>query len=266
MLQFHSHMYSKILELLALVLILVTCTIIEDRAACPCRVEFRVDGSFKADEGVDIVVLGTQGQFAFHHHYDAWEASLPVFVDVPDREGADILVCPGFLARFVTEGGSLVFPSGASCPEMPLYSATVSTEPENVTLDVTPHKNHCNITVRFSDSFPANCVLQLSSSVCGMAPGGKPVDGVFRQNVPLGASGVAVCRLPRQKDFSAMLDIITPDDVTRHIALGNMMQQAGYDWSAEELGDITLDIDYTLSNVHLKFAGWDREIFLPVVI
>lgn len=259
-------MYSRILELAALVLILVTCTIIEDRAACPCRVEFRVDDSFKKDEGVDIVVLGTQGQFAFHHHYDAWEASLPVYVDVPDREGADILVCPGSLARFVAEGGSLVFPTWASCPEMPLYTVSVNTMPESISLDVVPHKNHCNVTVRFSDSFPANCVLQLSSSFNGLAPGGRPSEGEYRQNVPLGASGIALCRLPRQGDFSASLDIITPGDVTRHIALGNMMQQAGYDWGAEELGDITLDIDYTLSFAHLKLEGWDKEIFLPVVI
>lgn len=233
---------------------------------CPCRLELRVDESFPSGEGVDIVVAGVQGSFAFHRLYDAWEASLPVTVDVQDRKGARILVCPGSLARFAGEDGSLVFPSGASCPELPLYTASVDTAPERVSLDVIPHKNQCDITVQFSDSFPSGCILQLSSSFCGLAPGGWPVEGDYRQDVAVGASGKAFCRLPRQGDFSVSLDIITSEGPVRHIALGNMMQQAGYDWTAEDLGDITLEIDYALSLVCMTFDGWEQEIFLPVVI
>ena len=44
------------------------------------------------------------------------------------------------------------------------------------------------------------------------------------------------------------------------------MEAAGYDWSAPDLPDMIVTIDYVLTNISLIVEGWEEEFFFDVVI
>lgn len=242
----------------------LSCSVIEERTGCPCIVEIDMEDEIWSS-GADIIVHGTHGSISYYH-FAAHEMDSSVTIEVTDRDRADVLVCPASLSDHVRDDLGIVLSSGLPCPDMFLFATDLDTSQEHIVVKAVAHKNHCDVNVRFENSFPSSCLLELHSSFCGISLSGRPLEGAYRQHVALSETGMVSCRLPRQADASASLDIIPSSGSVRHIALGSLMQQAGYDWDAEDLEDINLTIDYTTSVIRLECGAWDKEIFIPVVI
>ena len=77
---------------------------------------------------------------------------------------------------------------------------------------------------------------------------------------------MAVIRLPRQRDDSLLMHIVFSDQVVRTFALGNFMAAAGYDWSAADLEDLTLNVDVSVTSVTISTDAWtateEIELFI----
>ena len=72
--------------------------------------------------------------------------------------------------------------------------------------------------------------------------------------------------MPRQMDNSIVLEVNDGTSVLKTFALGEYISASGYDWSAPDLGDITVGIDYTRTKLTVSVLGWDEVYEFDVVI
>ena len=59
------------------------------------------------------------------------------------------------------------------------------------------------------------------------------------------------------------------DDGVPHLkkfAIGEYLDQAGYDWTLPSLEDVTVVLDYSLTSVTIQIAGWDKEDVYNIVL
>ena len=83
----------------------------------------------------------------------------------------------------------------------------------------------------------------------------------LEDNLP-GSRETALVRelsLPRQKDASLKLSVLEKTSVLKTFALGNYICQSGYDWTAENLQDIVVKIDYACTRVSIVVGPWEHS-------
>ena len=73
-------------------------------------------------------------------------------------------------------------------------------------------------------------------------------------------------RGPRQKDNSLRLEGIEDGNLLRVFALGEIIAASGYDWTTENLRDVTVEIDYSKTDVIFTIEGWKQEFSFVVTI
>jgi hypothetical protein len=103
-------------------------------------------------------------------------------------------------------------------------------------------------------------------SVAGYGANGFPIKGDFFYDVEEFSDQVWVMSVPRQTDNSMVLEVNDGTAVLKTFALGEYIYASGYDWSAIELEDITVGIDYTRTKLRVSVLGWDEVYEFDVVI
>ena len=87
------------------------------------------------------------------------------------------------------------------------------------------------------------------------AAGKEPdTEGIFHVNVP------------RQYDSSLILRVAEDDRSLRDFAIGEYLEEGGYDWTARELADVELVIDYAKADLTLTVEDWEVSFGFNVVI
>ncbi len=286
------------LLLLPLPLLLVSCSIKEDRSACPCLL--RLDFSALSPEDREgMLLLGVRaeegGGFSLSETVDLGSVGDVYEIRVP-RCGVWVNLWTETAASCIGESG-LVIPFGADCPPVRMFSSFVETDCECATAAVSLLKNYCRLTVNFSEertSFPFDIAVR--SNVDGYGMDGEPHSGEFSHymratlksvaqgsgagafpgSLPGGAQTLSdaaraatevscsLC-LPRQTDSSLSLEIAEEASVLKSFALGNYIEGSGYDWSAPELDDIVVTIDYARTRLSISIGEWERSYSFDVV-
>ena len=160
-------------------------------------------------------------------------------------------------------------PEGHDCPEVWMYSETMSTDCENRSVEVSLHKNYSELTISVrnssGDDFPYR--MELRGNICGYDLYGNPLPGLFIAPVESSSRSLyGSAKLPRQVDNSLILDIISEDDTHRAFAIGNYIDASGYDWTSPDLKDIEMEIDYSRSLLSFKIGPWQKAVEFEVVI
>ena len=143
--------------------------------------------------------------------------------------------------------------AGLECPELYIHRSYVHVEGEALEVLIDLMKEYCSLEVSVASQYPEPS-LRISGGWCGQDIEGTLVKGQFR--APL-ASGETI-RVPRQEDTSLMLDIMDGDTVLRSFAIGEYMAEAGYDWAAESLEDISIKVDYVHNRILLTGNAWSQ--------
>ena len=245
--------------LLTLSLLFITCSIKENRAACPCALTLELTGL-----PVSPVVLGVTGEgYSFT---EVIRADTILVLPVPKGELAVSAV-----GGALTEGdGSIRIPKGEEAPPLYLFHAGVSTMADQVVLPVLLHKQYCTLELVFNG--PPGYGPPFDVSVEGFYEGwyadGSPLPGAFSRRLLTGAdgggslssgsSGRAVIRLPRQGDDSLLMHIVFSDCIVRTFALGSYIAASGFDWTALDLEDLTLNVDISLTSVTITSDLWKK--------
>ena len=81
-----------------------------------------------------------------------------------------------------------------------------------------------------------------------------------------GTEGNLQAGLPRQVDASLLLEVDDGTSVQKTFALGEYIISSGYDWTAEELEDMTVTLDYQITYVKITVSGWDKEYFYNIIL
>ncbi|MBO7640552.1 MAG: hypothetical protein J6S66_02200 [Bacteroidales bacterium] len=158
-------------------------------------------------------------------------------------------------------------PEGSHCPEVRLYRREHTSIGEQVRDTVVFNKPYCRLEIKVVwAQNPGAYDLTVRGNVAGLDRDGQPVPGVFRYRTRPSTAGNSFINLPRQSDDSLLLDLTAGADPVRTFALGEYLAEAGYDWTAEDLSDASVTIDFARTTLAISVAGWTRVFQFQVII
>lgn len=248
---------SKRIAFMLAVLFAGACSVKEDREDCPCRLMLdfsAVDTSLCRELNLlvtcreDIVLSDVVGAEEFMREYAA---------EVPHGE-LRVNVWSGDAGRSEMEKG-IVIPYGCECPPLYMQSFVADTRGESCREKVCLRKNHCRLTVMMEGVETIPYSLTFKGNVDGYRLDGKPSRGDFSCVAYPTGSGDSRALLPRQLDASLQLDIDDGTSVMKTFAIGEHIASSGYDWTAEDLDDLTIVLDYYITHIKVTVQGWDEE-------
>lgn len=246
-----------LLRLLVPLLLLPSCSIKENRAACPCALTLELTGLPVRPVVLDVVGEGYSCVEVVH-------TDTVIVLPVPKGELA-VSAVGGALAE---EDGSVLIPEGEEAPPLYLFYADVSTEAEQVVLPIVLRKQYCALELLFTGppGYGPPFEVAVEGFSGGWQPDGSPAPGAFSRRLLPATDGRAVLRLPRQGDDSLLMHIVFSDRIVRTFALGSYIAASGYDWTAPDLGDLTLHVDISVTSVTISTDLWSRTEELEVWI
>ena len=252
-----------VLLCMSALLVLAGCSVKEDRSMCPCRLNLdftEVDTSVISAVKVNV---SESGNILDDLCLNADEFYPSCFLDVK-RSVLDLSICSG--DRGLWQGPSgLRIPYGEDCPPLYLHSSVIDTQMEIADERVYLFKNHCVMTMVLETFDYQNCQLRITGNVNGYDQHGVPSEGPF-EYVPLVEGGVSKVILPRQTDSSLMLEVDDGTDVLKRFALGEYMAAGGYDWTTPDLSNVTVNVNWTVTEITIRLQGWDWIYEYEIVI
>lgn len=231
------------------------CSVKEDRTPCPCLLEIDFTCPEEADAGHVGLMVDSQDAVIWKDTVDIMREGDGYHVPVP-RTRIHVRAWTG-TDDHVSELGILI-PLGQDCPRVYMHDSDLSADGEYCREDVVLRKNHCVLTLLTEGEGRVSSVMKLKGNVAGYDTQGHPVQGDFEfvlDDDGLEEGYIAV--LPRQTDASLMLELDDGKGNHKAFALGRYIVSSGYDWSAPELEDVTVTIDYALTEIRLVVSGWE---------
>lgn len=241
-----------------------SCSIKENRTACPCRLLLDFSGNDTVYvRSAELMVNASEG-FHLADTLNCGDFNQEYMVSVP-RGALNVLAWYG--GEGCVDGNEgLKIPYGEDCPEVYMDFFNLEAEGESVHKEVRMRKNHCiaTIYVRTEEAFPYRLVVK--GEVDGYDPDGTPSFGHFMCELELSESMNGRVTLPRQRDESLCLEVCAEDSVLKVFTLGRYISATGYDWTAEHLEDLTLTLDYTHNVIGITIGEWDKEHHFDISI
>lgn len=242
----------------------LSCSIKENRTACPCRLLLDFSGNDTVYvRSAELMISASEG-FHLADTLNCGDFGQEYMVSVP-QGGLNVLAWYGG-EGCVGRNEGLKIPYGEDCPEVYMDFFNLDVEGESVHKEVRMRKNHCvaTIYVRTEDAFPYSLVVK--GEVDGYDPNGTPSFGHFMCELELSESMSGCITLPRQRDESLCLEVCSEDTVLKVFTLGRYISATGYDWTAEHLEDLTLTLDYTHNVIGITIGEWDKEHHFDISI
>jgi len=153
---------------------------------------------------------------------------------------------------------SLQINYGEECPHLYLYTATVEVSSEECSDTVRLHKSYCNIRLNLTGEGAKALELSfaLSGKVNGYNEDGSVSMGPFLVSDHFSLKGNGSVSVPRQTDDSLILQMTDGNSCLRTFPLGEYLMSSAYDWTAEDLEDVDVTIDYANSALTLESGLW----------
>ena len=253
-----------------------SCSVREDRSDCPCSLtlDLRELSASVPEDAFPVRWQLLQGDWSDSGLLSEDDCTAGLFHVVVPRGGAQVYAVTGDEGMF--DHGLEIAP-GHGCPPVRLWTAAVDARGETATAVVCLHKAYCRLTIHMHGApAPRPYRLILEGNVCGWDASGYPLPGSFRCSPePIPEQDYAV-NLPRQTDDSLLLHICAGDasnapggaETTplRTFALGHIIASAGYDWTAPDLPDLSLELDFAASSLSLRSDRWTRTLPFEITL
>ena len=254
-----------IILLPALTCCLTACSVKENRAECPCFLIMDFSEVRSSEMRHSDVDIESSDGFLYNDKIPASKYGERHVVAVP-RTGVFLNVSYGSENCFSPGNGFLVT-DGQNFPPLYLYSSYLDTDAEVVESKVKMHKEHCRINIGMkavSGPFPFS--VSVEGDICGIGMDGTPVSGAFSYSPAINDEGTCYVRVPRQTSSSLILKILDKNDVLRSFSIGEYIIESGYDWTAESLEDVNVEIDYAKTEVSFTVNDWEKTVHFDVEI
>ena len=254
----------EVISMICCLMSFLSCSVKEDRAMCPCRLilDFSSNDTVSV-RSAQLLVNASEG-FSLADTLICEDFEAEYVVSVPRGE-VNVLAWYGGEA-FVHRNEGLKIPYGEDCPEVYMDFFTVEAAGETTRGEVKMMKNHCRATiyVKTEETFPYR--LLVKGDVDGYDTDGLPSYGSFMYELELSETMIGQVTLPRQMDESLCLEVYEGDSVLKVFTLGRYISATGYDWSAEQLEDLTLSLDYSHNIIGISIGEWDKEHHFDISI
>ena len=251
--------------------ILLSCSVKEDRTDCPCFLTLDLRGVETAaltGKGLDSLALAVRAgedfyveeAFALRDLVQEYDAAVP-------KTRVDILAACGAGKAELSSGG-MIIPEGSECPPLYLFSDSFKADAATARRSVALHKSYCAVTASMKRSFNAPARpfrIRLEGKVCGTLMDGTPAEGLFSCFSSPSAGGLCRLNVPRQKDASLRLEVHFLDtEEVRSFPIGEYIQQSGYDWSAPDLEDVSVEMDFSRSVLTVSTSRWKKTLSFEI--
>lgn len=252
-------------------ILLLSCSVKEDRTECPCFLTLdlgAVETAALARQGLDSLVVGVvsgtdfyeEMGFALRDNVQEYNLAVP-------KSQVDVIVACGIGRNGLSSGGFSI-PEGNECPAVYLFSDSFLADAGEMRRTVTLHRNYCMLSVSMKTSYNAHArpyLIHLEGNVSGCLMDGTPAEGVFSCFSSPSSGGLCHLNIPRQKDGSLMLDVHFQDTgEIRSFPVGEYILESGYDWSAPDLEDIQVEMDFSLSGLTFSISGWKKTLSFEI--
>ncbi len=245
------------------VILQMSCSIKEDRSVCPCRLNLDL-GSIDTSLVCEIELnLATTDGYLFSKRLHKSEFDTKTYL-VPKACLSVMILAEA--DNFYEPGVGLVIPLGEECPPLYSYSALISTRAEVVEESIILRKNYCNVFIEFVDIENFNYDLTMRGNVRGYALDGKQLPGLFEVSMDTSHKEAYSVRIPRQDDSSLIMIIGDEGALYKSFALGEYIVASGYDWSAPDLSDIVVRIDYSRTDLSVSVQPWEKSEEIETII
>ena len=235
----------------------LSCTVKESRTECPCHLEIGLDAFANVSPTATVEIGDASGTVLESRTMDfaagkVFRADIPprdytlcIFVsgEKTDRDGQTLLVRPGDQADSIYAFWMQLDGRGN----------------EQIRTEAVPHKQFACVTLLATHTVErtAGAVYTVRSDTGGLNLNplrpSRQRDLSFRTDL---SSGTAAFRLTRQDPESRLTLLM--DDGIRPVAefpLGEWIRDSGYDWTAEDLDDIVVDLDFSSGKVFIEIPG-----------
>ncbi len=239
------------------------CSVKEDRSVCPCRLVLdfsEVDTTLLSYADVEIT---SQDGYLFEERIESDGFSPEYMVTVPRRQ---LQLCVWNGREGFEYGDGLRIPYGEEAPEVYFHSSAIDAECEKLREVVRMRKNHCRMTVVMKGEDVNPVAVSIIGNVDGYAADGRPTSGSFRCSSEVASDGSCTVVLPRQNDNSLIMELEDGSGVLKKFPIGEYIAESGYDWTAPDLVDITVGLDFAVTHLTLVIQGWEKEHKFDIVI
>ena len=243
------------LLLLGGLLLETACSVREDRIPCPCQLYLDFVGP-DIDDGTfaGLMVTAMKG-FVWKDTVDVVKVRNGYTVSVP-RTLLHIRSWIG--ADSCASESGIVIPYGQDCPKVYMHDSDVKTTGEYIRETVILRKNHCVLTLTTKGEGKLPSHIRLKGNVAGYDAEGQPLNGNFccllkEEGLENGYKAV----LPRQTDASLMLEVDDGKGNSKAFALGQYIVSSGYDWTSPDLDEVSVTLDYAMTEIRLVVGGWE---------
>ena len=245
-------------------MLLMSCSIKEDRDGCPCWMTVdlsEITGRVGHDGSVVLRLHGNYDDGAMDYAYKVSE-SIKADVGILEYE-----VPRGSIGVSVVNSARLVVSVGEQMDSLYGFFKPYHTRCESVKCDVELHKEFCTVSFTLVDEhYESPYDIEVRGNVSGVSPWDLvPVSGAFKY-APVAEEGVYRLRVPRQVDASLEMVMLSNQEIVNRLPLGEYIIRSGYDWAAKDLSDVSVALDLEKQQVMVTVSGWDEIVVMDVVI
>lgn len=248
--------------LIAAAAVACSCSVKEDRTPCPGLLEIGLDSCLAVTTGVRL---------------DGWNASGDLFScrsELSERGGnTERFAVPkgelGYCAwcgveRYGEDVRGLRYEIPTGRQAEPLWACArtgLLMQGERLRSEAALHRQHCLLTLRlsgFQDARLPGLLVTVGSGTSGMDLRDlSPIAGTFRVSGSPDAEGAISFLIPRQGYGDLRAEVYDEGRLSSSADLSAALDTMGYDWTAEDLGDITLTLTASSSGGGLVIGPWD---------
>lgn len=237
-----------------LVACLASCSVKEARGPCPCWLQLDLENSI----GEELLVSVWSEEFYLTDTFEPESGSYVYEHSVP--KGVQKCGVAGGLENSELTGHDLLTVSGCQADPIFASSTEVNADGESVRQKILLHKQYANICLSISrdvsSDFPYK--LKVNSNVAGIdLRNMSPVKGEFDYRPQDSGTGEYNFRVLRQMDDSMTVGLIKDGVAIGDLPLGEYIAKSGYDWTAADLEDIYIGIDFIRSEVSVSVCDWE---------
>ena len=251
----------KCLFIISVTMLLMSCSIKEDRDGCPCWMTVEMPDRVGHDGSVVLRLRGNSYEDAMDYTYKVSE-SIKADVGILEYE-----VPRGSVGVSVVNSARLVVPVGEQMDSLYGFFKPYHTRCESVKCDVELHKEFCTVSFTLVDEhYESPYDIEVRGNISGVSPWDLvPVSGAFKY-APVAEEGVYRVRIPRQVDASLEMVMLSNQEIVNRLPLGEYIIRSGYDWSAKDLSDVSVALDLKKQQVMVTVSGWDGVVMMDIVI
>ncbi len=239
-------MRRKVLIGLLGLVALVSCSVKEDRSDCPCWI------TVIANESTSL---------------SAWFGNQKILDN--HRGGLEDHTVPRGIVDLVASNGIFTVPEGEQMGELFAQLQHLNTNGETALTGIELQKQFATVYLDFKDEDDGRTGydIQINGNYVGADIRTlSPVEGIFRCIPEEALERGYMFRVPRQKDdsLSAVLSYNGKDVET--IPVGELIRKAGFDWTRQSLGDVSILADLPAHTFTITIMEWEGPVTFEITI